>query len=139
MGETYSVFQWLQRVPDHDAEWRYLQIDDTEFIWHDFRGHEVWVKHRKCVSGMPRWFRVVCYVFVVVPKLLIEVAVLYCGSGYVALSPDNETVILNCVALAFIAQIDEAIYVFGVSYNVRHILDNKLTTISVSSEEWDDW
>merc|ERR1712154_428736 len=131
------MVQWLRRVPGQQATWEHLRIDESDFIWHDFRGEEVRVKHRVCVSGMPDWFRMMCYICVVLPKFAIELAILYYGSGYVAISANAEIVILNCVALVFVTQIDETLYAYGVSYNIRHILEAGLTEISVSSEEWD--
>merc|ERR1712137_686248 len=126
LKETLNVVRWLQRVPGQEEVWRHLQIDQSEFIWHDFRGQTVWVKHSKCVSGMPNWFRTVCYTCVVVPKLMIELAILYYGSGFVASSFDDQSVILNCLALVFVTQIDEGLYAFGASYNVRYILERNL-------------
>lgn len=75
------------------------------------------------VSGLTPIFKVICVLFIVLPKLMIGLLLAYYGSGFLLVSDDNESLILNTVALTFITQIDELIFVAMTPLNVKMILD----------------
>ena len=83
---------------------------------------------KKIVSGMTLWFKFVCYVVIVLPKLVIGVLLAFYGSGFLLVSDGNESLILNTVGLTFITQIDELIYFSMVPGNVKKCIDDLPTT-----------
>lgn len=79
---------------------------------------------RQIVSGMTLWFKFVCYLVIVLPKLVIGVLLAFYGSGFLLVSDDNESLILNTVALTFITQIDDLIFDSMVPGNVKQCIDD---------------
>jgi len=83
------------------------------------------------VSGLTPWYKFVCLVFVVMPKMFLGLLLAHYGSGFLLVSDDNESLILNTVALTFITQIDELIYDSMTPANVKVIID-ELPTYKIS-------
>lgn len=79
---------------------------------------------RQIVSGMTAWFKSICYLVIVLPKLIVGVLLAFYGSGFLLVSDDNESLILNTVALTFITQIDDLIYESMVPSNIKQCIDD---------------
>ena len=75
------------------------------------------------VSGMTPWFKFVAILTIVLPKLLISIALAHYGSGFLLVSDDNESLILNTVALTFITQIDELVFESMTPGNVKIFIE----------------
>eukprot|EP00929_Paragymnodinium_shiwhaense_P080874 TRINITY_DN4221_c0_g2_i1.p1 TRINITY_DN4221_c0_g2~~TRINITY_DN4221_c0_g2_i1.p1 ORF type:complete len:500 (+),score=67.70 TRINITY_DN4221_c0_g2_i1:97-1596(+) len=76
-----------------------FRFDAEGYLHHDFsRG------------GMTKCRKVLLLVVVIVPRFLIAMAVLLIGSLYLAMSFSNADLLLNCVALHFILDIDSLIF-----------------------------
>jgi len=77
----------------------------------------------KIVSGMTMCYKTFVCCFLLVPKLLLGLALSYYGSGFVFTSDDNESLLLNCVALTFITQVDDLAYIACVPDSIKAQID----------------
>ncbi|CAE8682686.1 unnamed protein product [Polarella glacialis] len=75
------------------------------------------------VKNVRRCTRVAFLLFAVLPKLALELAMLWIGAQYVAVSKSNEEVINSVVAVTFIISIDELILTSLISGRIRHALE----------------
>jgi len=94
--ETLTMFYWVWNVKTEEShcEVRIANID----------GQDEWA------SGMTKVQKIYFAIFSLIPKACIGVVLLYLGGHYVALSPTNNDLILNCVAIVFIIDFDDILY-----------------------------
>lgn len=107
--ETLTIAQWINRFPTAQKHEPLTFSSDGE--------------DKEIVSGMTIWFKMWCYLTIVIPKLLIGLLISFYGSGFLWTSDDNESVILNTMALTFITQTDELIYQYMVPRSLQNILE----------------
>jgi len=72
-------------------------------------------KMTKMAVGITMGYRLLTYIFVILPKFFIAVLMLYYGCGHVLGSADAETMILNTLAAMFVFEVDDIIYNLMVS------------------------
>lgn len=70
-------------------------------------------------SGMSHMFKCLVYIVVLSPKLTVALTLWYYGGGFLNLSENSTSLILNTVALLFILQVDDIIYQGAVSAHLR--------------------
>ena len=58
-------------------------------------------------TAAARWFS---FIFLVGPKFLIALGLLWVGTCFVVLSQDDTELLLNCLAMTFVVQIDEIVH-----------------------------
>jgi len=92
--ESINMLFWLAYFPRSD-EWQELRYSLTE--------------PRKIVSGMLLWYKYLCVIFIVVPKMVIISYLAKDGGKWLMRAQSNQDLILNCVALFFITELDEII------------------------------
>eukprot|EP00929_Paragymnodinium_shiwhaense_P007447 TRINITY_DN11136_c0_g1_i1.p1 TRINITY_DN11136_c0_g1~~TRINITY_DN11136_c0_g1_i1.p1 ORF type:complete len:768 (+),score=120.12 TRINITY_DN11136_c0_g1_i1:101-2404(+) len=66
--------------------------------------------HDASVGGMTACRKLFLLLLVILPRFLIAVAILLVGSLYLATSASNAEMLLNCVALVFILDIDDLLF-----------------------------
>ena len=93
---------------------------------------------RTLVSGMLGWLKVAHVCFVIVPKAAIACTLYYVGSLFILTSEDDETVLLNTVALYFILDVDEYIFSVFTSSFTKNAL-NKIPPIIVKDSDLGFW
>jgi hypothetical protein len=76
----------------------------------------------KFKSGLYKWYKWFWCVPIVAAKLLLSLVVAYYGSFFVAASETNMDVILNCVALCFIFELDDYAYTFFTQDSTRQVI-----------------
>eukprot|EP00494_Astrolonche_serrata_P031222 UN31491 len=69
----------------------------------------------KIKNGITRCNKFVSFVVVLIPKLLIGSVLLYYGGGYILGSKNNQLLLLNALAVAFIIELDGLMYTFSSS------------------------
>jgi len=74
--------------------------------WQNDQGGEV----VKPAAGISLAYRGAIYLFVILPKLLLTIAVLVYGTNYVMLATDTNGLIFNSMAATFILSLDDIIY-----------------------------
>eukprot|EP00929_Paragymnodinium_shiwhaense_P080873 TRINITY_DN4221_c0_g1_i1.p1 TRINITY_DN4221_c0_g1~~TRINITY_DN4221_c0_g1_i1.p1 ORF type:complete len:598 (+),score=92.95 TRINITY_DN4221_c0_g1_i1:115-1908(+) len=72
--------------------------------------HEGYLHHDFSEGGMSVYRKVFLLIIVILPRFLIALAVMVVGSLYVAMSTSNTEMLLNCVALVFILDIDDLLF-----------------------------
>lgn len=73
--------------------------------------------------GIPIWKRSIFYLLLFC-KLAVAVALLYFGSAYIVMAKDNENLILNTVAMLFIVEVDDVLYVLCVNDMVKNVVED---------------
>merc|ERR1719145_104716 len=58
------------------------------------------------------------------PKLTIDLVLAYLGGVYIVESPDDEALLMNTLAVVFIAEIEELLYLAFTSDAMRHSLES---------------
>jgi hypothetical protein len=61
-------------------------------------------------TGISLTARVLAASLCIVPKLVVEVLLIYVGGGFIATSTSTTDLILNCLAVSFIIDIDDMMY-----------------------------
>ena len=80
---------------------------------------EVAFKH-----GVPRWYKLFWAVPIVLAKIALMGMVTLYGSVFIAQSETNLDVILNCVALCFVFELDDYAYQFFTSQVTKTVIDD---------------
>eukprot|EP00494_Astrolonche_serrata_P026421 UN26683 len=68
--------------------------------------------------------RAFVFIFVIVPKFLICLTLLYFGLQLLFVTDANADVTYNCTALIFVVEVDEAVYAFFIPAALREVLEN---------------
>eukprot|EP00929_Paragymnodinium_shiwhaense_P070724 TRINITY_DN35845_c0_g1_i2.p1 TRINITY_DN35845_c0_g1~~TRINITY_DN35845_c0_g1_i2.p1 ORF type:complete len:378 (+),score=103.66 TRINITY_DN35845_c0_g1_i2:50-1183(+) len=80
-------------------------VDHMIFPWKDDRNQDQWD-----IKGLTPGIRVVVYTVIVLPKLLIVILLFALGFMWLSATPNATDLILNCLSLTFVVEIDEALY-----------------------------
>jgi len=117
--ETFNMHLWLHRIPSSKKSetLRFQRFTSESTTFGPMAAH-------KAVSGISLARRAGLYFMLLLPKVVITLMLIHYGSAYVLLSETNEDLILNCVALCFIVDIDDIIYGFTTTQEVKTCLDN---------------
>jgi len=95
---------------------RHKPLKIREYSHHD--GYLV----NKPVTGLTYLERFLLYLLIFTPKLILALGLLIFGVPYIAYAKTNETLLLNTVALLFVAEIDEIVYKFTIPKMYRETL-----------------
>jgi len=87
----------------------------------------------KPVTGITYLERFVLYLLFLLPRLVFIIVLLLMGIPYIAFTKRNEDLLLNTVALWFVAEVDEIVYKFVIPKMYRDTLD--LPPLGRSEEE----
>lgn len=82
------------------------------------------------LDGISFRFRVLCTLAVAAPKLLLEVLLAYLGGVYILKSGDEGAMVMNTLAVVFIADFDEVLYTAFTSNAVKSNL-SQMKTVDV--------
>jgi len=94
LQESVNMLFWLYYFPPSD-DWKELRYTKTE--------------PKEIASGMRRWYKFYCAIFIVTPKIVIIAYLGKDGGKWLMSAQSNQDLILNCVALFFITELDEII------------------------------
>ena len=75
-------------------------------------------------SGLTFWHKVLNICFIILPKFIYGVALVFSGGGFIALSTNNEGILVNTMALYFIIQVDEFLLKAFVTEDMAHSLEH---------------
>jgi hypothetical protein len=67
-------------------------------------------KKIKLASGLTRYMKIMFVLLILLPKLGIAGALTQCGAKFVAVSRADSDVVLNCLAMVFVVEIDDMLY-----------------------------
>merc|ERR1712032_1494817 len=107
LKESFEMHRWLNRIPsvrEHAA----LKLQKVQQGAHQFYTPADGV-------GITRRVRCCMYVLFLVPKALVALAVLIFGSAYLLRAESDSDLLLDCVGMVFIAEIDGLVYRFALS------------------------
>jgi len=72
--------------------------------------------------GLPDWYKLCVVVGLLLPKLLIACAMWVIGTGYIVLSETNSDLIVDTLAVGFVMDIDEIVYMFTTNHSVQEAI-----------------
>jgi hypothetical protein len=107
LKESLEMHRWLSRIPSV-RQHTPLKLQKAH------QGNHTFYMPADSV-GITRSERGAIYVLAVLPKVLVTVLILMYGSGYLLYAEDDADVLLDCVGMVFISEIDGLIYRFGLS------------------------
>eukprot|EP00931_Biecheleriopsis_adriatica_P028475 TRINITY_DN16966_c0_g1_i1.p1 TRINITY_DN16966_c0_g1~~TRINITY_DN16966_c0_g1_i1.p1 ORF type:complete len:302 (+),score=46.42 TRINITY_DN16966_c0_g1_i1:41-946(+) len=123
--ELLDIHRWLSRVPSAPRH-RMMRMQRFKDIVHQEAdrkfGTDTMVAN-KVVTGITPWERLFAYTLVI-SKLLVLGLLSHYGAGFVLKSLDNETIIMNSVALVFIIEVEEYIFTLVQNRTIAAYLDN---------------
>ena len=109
-SEALTMLGWLYYIKT---------ADKLETLKYEVNGDgEVAFKH-----GMPRWYKIVWVIPIVLAKITLMGMLTVYGSVFIAQSESNLDVILNCVALCFVFELDDYTYKFFTSQVTKTVID----------------
>lgn len=121
MREALGTLRWISRFP-HASRRRYLlmrRYKSPRLIF-DYDSQSEYTTVNKPAVGITLPFR--CFVWLLCLFQIILMAMLiYCGSSYILRASDDETLILNSVALVFIVEIDDLVYQFILTITEKNV------------------
>lgn len=105
------MFRWLRFAPDA------AEVEES----HGESHFELKVKTVDEVKtfapkwGVPYWYKLFVYVCVLFPKLMIAIYMWIVGTAYIVLSESNSDLIIDTLAVGFVADIDDIVFRFTTS------------------------
>lgn len=116
LKKTGTLWCWLGAIPEREEEDEDLVRSGTKLLFQrklvtrsqppeGEEGLEHFIY--RPATGISLKLRVCAAVGCILPKLCLEVVILFSGLRFLLNSPDNESVLMNCLALAFITEIDD--------------------------------
>mmetsp|Transcript_91759 Transcript_91759/g.256416 ORF Transcript_91759/g.256416 Transcript_91759/m.256416 type:complete len:298 (-) Transcript_91759:278-1171(-) len=82
------------------------------------------------LTEVSRSYRIVCALVIALPKLALDMALAYLGGVYVMRSESNSDMVLNTLAVVFVAEIPELMYTAFTSEAMRYSLEG-LTCLEI--------
>jgi hypothetical protein len=110
--ETAAMALWIVAVRTEES-WTELTLGKEE-------GSDKTV----LASGMTLFQKIVFLLFIIMPKLGITILLGIGGVNFLAKSADNETVILNALALTFVVTIDDICYTVFTPAYVKEVFED---------------
>eukprot|EP00930_Biecheleria_cincta_P101022 TRINITY_DN92654_c0_g1_i1.p1 TRINITY_DN92654_c0_g1~~TRINITY_DN92654_c0_g1_i1.p1 ORF type:complete len:286 (+),score=49.77 TRINITY_DN92654_c0_g1_i1:72-929(+) len=134
LSKTYSMHLWLQRLPASKRTAEGLQLIMFDKFYED-EDYKVQYPNCKAKTGITVVVRSLLYAFVLLPKVAVAVGLLVFGTPYVAQAAGNEAIIMNSVALAFVMDVDDMVFTFVATGDLKQILDS-LPPLTLEIEEY---
>mmetsp|Transcript_67324 Transcript_67324/g.181011 ORF Transcript_67324/g.181011 Transcript_67324/m.181011 type:complete len:310 (-) Transcript_67324:60-989(-) len=127
-GKTY--FSMRNGLPQHGAVFEAETAADgggmlTQMFRKVRRGKDS-AAHWK-MDGISRCYRVWCLLTVGLPSLLLNVVLGYLGGVYIMRSPNDSDMVMNTLAVVFVAEVEEILYVAFTSDAMRYNLEHMRT------------
>lgn len=131
--QSLSMTRWLLQIPSWHAEHQRILDADSQRIGNiKFRHRIIEITHlegkeektgqiavEEFATGITHTRRCIAWLTCVGPKLWMEIYMVIVGSGFVATSDSNANLILNCLAVSFVLDIDDMLYNLLVMPSVR--------------------
>ena len=115
--QSVSMLRWhlaVKTEPHHKP--LIVRIHRTE-NHHHVLGSEI-------ASGLTFWHKLLNVCGIIFPKFVYGVALVFAGGGFIALSTNNEGILVNTMALYFIIQVDEFLLKAFVTEDMKHSMNN---------------
>lgn len=109
LRETVNMMWWVMYMKTTPRTERLQIVRDVE------NGTD------EIASGLSRWYKLFAYVFVVLPKFALGTLLWWYGASYVVMSDSNAELILNTVAVLFVLEIDDQMYIVTVPARVQKV------------------
>eukprot|EP00933_Yihiella_yeosuensis_P044972 TRINITY_DN40267_c0_g1_i1.p1 TRINITY_DN40267_c0_g1~~TRINITY_DN40267_c0_g1_i1.p1 ORF type:complete len:368 (-),score=16.09 TRINITY_DN40267_c0_g1_i1:157-1203(-) len=111
---TLSLFRMIRVVPSEEGEW---------IQWNELGADGIELSNLPCrIQGIPRVWKFVIFVTVIVPKVLLWWCVCWQGFKFLMETSGIVNLVLGAVAMDFILSVDELIFSCCVNACNRHIL-----------------
>jgi len=107
LKEALEMHRWLHRIPRvrHHAALKFQKMQQGS---HQFHSPAEGV-------GITRTARCAMYAFVLLPKVLVTLMILVFGSAFLHHAEGEDDLLMDCVGMIFIAEIDGLVYRFALS------------------------
>jgi len=139
--ETFEIAQFVQRLPT-TRKFKTYAPEEQDEVRSDT---SIWDKEEETnkLNSFARvevtnLYKLMVYIFVLVPKFAVSVLLLLYGSGFVVTTKENSDLILNALALGFILELDEMIYEYVMTANQKEFLSDlpklKIHVLSVFTD-----
>jgi hypothetical protein len=111
--ETLGLFFWLYQFPTgRKCEPLTFTID---------KGSE---ERRHISSGMTLWYKALVATLILVPKLAFGGLLSWYGNGFLLTCDGNKELIVITVAITFVTQVDELMYIAMVPSHIKIVIEN---------------
>ena len=115
--ETALMILWIRAVPDYDPKLSPKIINycrencggRTSIPFQDYTNQEG-ATITKPAAGITQTYRAMTYIFVILPKLLLGLALLIFGTKYVLSAESNGDLMFNALGMVFVFDLDDIIY-----------------------------
>jgi len=114
LKESLEMHRWLDRIPS------VLQRTPLKFQKAQQGAHTFYTPADGV--GITKAMRCAIYALAVFPKVLVTVLITIFGSGYLLNAQTDADVLLNCVGMVFISEIDSLIYRFALSRSLMNLV-----------------
>jgi hypothetical protein len=111
--ETVNMAAWLYRAPTSTVT-EPLQVS---------RGSPS-SKAIDLVSGLSVPYKLWCCLIAIIPKLILAFTLWYFGGAFILRAENDTELILNCVAVTFINEIDDLMYTVLIPADIDRVLDD---------------
>jgi hypothetical protein len=138
LHDTLIFAMWISRLPSwEDTDQYYCKkmqcgLVMCRKILKDARGCELRVNHI-AAGGVSWWYRIIFMYGACSVKFVIEILILWQGTGYIFYANDNESLIGNAMALTFVLEIDDVVFKFLVTDMYKRNMENEVPGISLRS------
>lgn len=126
LNSTFSLFTLLTKVPSQAESWVRYECP-TWGTKDEVKSLHGWGELDLCkfqVAGMPRHWKVINFIIIVVPKCILWAALVLSGVVYLMETAGIINLIVNAMALAFILEVDEMVFNRLTSIATQHIMSN---------------
>mmetsp|Transcript_45858 Transcript_45858/g.116604 ORF Transcript_45858/g.116604 Transcript_45858/m.116604 type:complete len:444 (-) Transcript_45858:11-1342(-) len=126
MHKTLSLAVLLWHVPSDNSKWVRYEAPEWATKEHAKRVH-AWCELdlvKFGVAGMPFRWKTANFVFIFIPKMLIWWVLASLGMHFLMETAGIVDVIMNSMALTFIINLDEMIFMVLTTVPVKHMMDN---------------
>jgi len=124
---TLNLIMLLRTLPDNDEKWISYELP----VWHEDKEHAKavhgWTELDLCqfkVGSMTPMWKLINAIFVAAPKCLIWICLVSSGFHFLMETATITNLIINCMALTFVLNIDELIFDALSTAAVQHMMQN---------------
>lgn len=143
LRQSVEMFNFLLNVPTDMGNWMVVVTNLEDSLHVKANGHKEIVSNLSSsmvwqVAALESGWKAVYAIFLLIPKLVIFFLVYWMGSLWLMSETDRSELILNAVALVFVLDLDELLFLAIVTSDVQQYMDNlKPWTRSMDEEVQD--
>ena len=136
--ETMSMIDWIRHAPDAHPDslrewWKENCLSKQKKKSLRERPRFTGIEMKRLADnkeefdpdwGIPMGYKLFCLIVLLVPKLCLGVFTWVIGTAFIALSETNTDLILNTLAVGFVQDIDEIVFMFTTSLGMQEAIAN---------------